>query len=226
MQVSTSPKMNIETNEVLINKYCNELSSEDKKQRKKAIENIKNELLGLSNASSENLTPLYELVQKRLINGFKDKTESVREIAVVTVTEVIQVIPAKQLYFESLMPVISDRLSGDVMLENSEEVRLCLVKLLSLLVSKYKNYLFHYLNDFVNILVKTISDPYPKVKMESCECAAELAKSIPRHFHTQSESLITPLINTLLHQQYRIRVAGIRSIGKLVGSNLPYSKRI
>lgn len=220
MHVSTSAKMNIETNEVLINKYCNELSSEDKKQRKKSIENIKNELFGLSNASSEKLIPLYELVQKHLINCFKDKTESIREIAVLTVTEVIQVIPVKQLYFESLMPVISDRLCGDVMLEDSEEVRLCLVKLLSLLVSKYKSCLFHYLDDFVNILAKTISDPYPKVKSESCECAAELAKSIPQYFHTQSESLITPLINTLLHQHYRIRVAGISSIGKLVGSNL------
>lgn len=212
--------MSIETNEVLINKYCNELSSEDKKQRKKAIENIKKELLELSNASSENLIILYELVQKHLVSCFKDKTESIREIAVVTVTEVIKVIPVKQLYFESLMPVISDRLSGDVMLENSEEVRLCLVNLLSLLVSKYTNCLFHYLDDFINILVKTICDPYPKVKIESCECAAELAKSIPRHFHMQSESLINPLINTLLHQQYRIRVAGIRSIGKPVGSNL------
>lgn len=220
MQVSTHSKMNIETNEVLINKYCNELCSEDKKQRKRSIENIKNELLGLSNAPSEKLITLYELVHKHLINCFKDKTESIREIAVVTVTEVIEVIPVKQLYFESLMPVISDRLSGDVVLENSEEVRLCLVKLLSLLVSKYKNCLFQYLNDFINILAKTISDPYPKVKLESCECAAELAKSIPQNFHLQSESLTTPLINTLLHQHYRIRVAGIRSIGKPVGSNL------
>lgn len=203
-----------ETSDLLLNKYCNELSSEDKRQRKRALENIKKVILTEKNI--EDVIPSYEFVQKNLVRCFKDNSEAVRELSILIVLEVLKVLPTKELYISSIMPVISERLSGETVQENSEEVRLCLVMLLSEFIQKYKDYLFHYLDDFINILVKTIVDPYPKVKKESCDCAAELAKSIPQYFHMQSESLIKPLLLTLGHQQYRIRVAGISSIGKLI----------
>lgn len=203
-----------ESSDLLLNKYCNELSSDDKRQRKRALENIKKNILG-ETLNFEYVASSFELVQKNLIRCFKDNSEVVRETSILIVTEILKIVPAKELYLSSIMPVISERLSGDTVQENSEEVRLCLVILLSELIKRNKENLFHYLNDFINIFVKTIVDPHPKVKKESCDAVAELAKAIPQHFHMQSESLITPLIQTLGHQQYRIRVAGISSIGKL-----------
>lgn len=199
--------------DLLLNKYCNELCSEDKKQRKRALECIKKEIYSLER-NDETLSGLYERIQKNIIRCFKDNSEAVRESAVLFVTDMVKLLPAKEHYVQSIMPVVTERLSGGVVLENSEEVKLCCILLLQVIVSKYKNCLFEYLNDFINILSKTIFDPYPKVKKESCDCAAELAKSLPQHFHMQSESLIEPLIQILPHQQYRIRVAGVKAIGR------------
>ncbi|XP_054278920.1 dynein axonemal assembly factor 5-like [Macrosteles quadrilineatus] len=195
-----------------LNKYCNELTSEDKKQRKRALENIKKEVL----SAGVDVSVSYNNIHKHIIRCFKDNSEAVRESAVLFVTDVVTLLPAKEEYINSIMPMIAERLSGDIVLENSEEVRLCLVLLMQQIVSKYTDNLFEYINDFINILSKTIVDPYPKVKKESCDCAAELAKSTPQYFHMQSESLIIPLTQTLTHQQYRIRVSGIKAIGAVV----------
>ena len=74
----------------------------------------------------------------------------------------IKTVPPSELYICAIMPEIVDRISGDVIQETSEEVRLALVVLLRLMVSKYQPYLPPYLDDFVNIFVKMIVDSYPK----------------------------------------------------------------
>jgi dynein assembly factor 5, axonemal len=65
----------------------------------------------------------------------------------------------------------------------------------------------------VKILQRTIIDPFPEVKKESCLCASKLAKAIPQYFHMQSESLIKPLLVTLTHQHSRVRIAAVLAIG-------------
>lgn len=200
--------------DLILTKYCNELGSDDKRQRKRALESISKTLMQ-ADLGTNLLIDSFEHVLKYIISSFKDSSEAVRETAVVSMTELLKKLPAKELYISSLMPVISERLSGEVTVENSEEVRLNLILLIHELIARYTNYLHHYLDDFINIFVRTIVDLYPKVKKESCDCAAELAKAIPRYFHMQSESVINPLVQTLTHQQYRIRVAGIHAIGRL-----------
>ena len=56
-------------------------------------------------------------------------------------------------------------------------------------------------------------DPYPEIKKSSCACASLLAKSLPQQFHTQSESLITPLLMTVSHQHSKVRIAAVTAIG-------------
>lgn len=199
-----------ESSDLVLSKYCNELTSDDKRQRKRALENIRKVILG----DEDIVISSFELVLKHIIWCFYDNSEAVRETAVLLVTDILKLVSAKELYISSIVPVISEKLSGDSIQENSEEVRLCMVILLSDLIKHYRDYLFLYLDDFINIFVKSITDPYPKVKKESCDAVAELSKAIPQYFHMQSESLIQPLIQTLGHQQYRIRVAAISSIGK------------
>lgn len=202
--------------DVVLNKHCNSLQSEDKRARKRALESIKKETLENKDLNNDQLVSSFEQIQKHLIMCFHDRAEACREYVVSLVYDFLKTIPPSESYICGLMPEIVDRISGDVIQETSEEVRLALVILLRLIVSKYQPHLPPYLNDFVNIFVKMVVDPHPKVKKESCETVAELAKAIPKHFHMQSESLIQPLIQTLKHQQYRIRVAGINSIGDVV----------
>jgi len=56
-------------------------------------------------------------------------------------------------------------------------------------------------------------DPFPDIKKESCVCASLLARTIPQHFHTQSESLIKPLLMTVSHQHSKVRLAAVSCIG-------------
>lgn len=210
--------MSVDILDVVLNKHCNTLQSEDKRARKRALESIRKETLDNKDLNNDQLVNAFEQLQKHLIMCFHDKAEACREYVVGLVYDFLKTIPPSESYVCALMPEIVDRISGDVIQETSEEVRLALVILLRLVVSKYQPHLPPYLNDFVNIFVKMIVDSHPKVKKESCETVAELSRAIPRHFHMQSESLIPPLIQTLKHQQYRIRVAAVNSIGEQFSS--------
>jgi len=79
----------------------------------------------------------------------------------------------------------------------------------------------------VRILQRTIVDQFPDVKKASCACASLLARTLPHQFHTQSHSLITPLLTTISHQHSKVRVAAITCIGKcLMASRLTAFHRL
>ncbi|XP_030888045.1 dynein assembly factor 5, axonemal, partial [Leptonychotes weddellii] len=58
--------------------------------------------------------------------------------------------------------------------------------------------------------------PFAAVRRESCECAAGLARATPDHFHMQSESLIGPLMQSISHQHWKVRVAVIEATGTVI----------
>ncbi|XP_075231280.1 dynein axonemal assembly factor 5 isoform X3 [Lycorma delicatula] len=205
----------VEVKEILLHKHCNALQSTNKRQRKNALETIKKELI--DNSSDENtILQHYKTVQKYLIRCIRDDSESCREYAVSLITQVIEQVPMDDGILGFIFPELRERMGGIEIKEPSEEVRLLIVILLHRIVLKYGSILVHYLDDYIEILKKTIIDPYPKVKKESCECAADLSKAIPQHFHMQSESLIKPILLVMYHQHYRIRVAAIKSLGDII----------
>lgn len=73
-----------------------------------------------------------------------------------------------------------------------------------------------HLDDAVRVLRCTLLDPFAAVRRESCECAASLARATPDHFHMQSESLISPLMQTISHQHWKVRVAVIEATGTVI----------
>uniref|UniRef100_A0A803VEZ2 Dynein axonemal assembly factor 5 n=2 Tax=Ficedula albicollis TaxID=59894 RepID=A0A803VEZ2_FICAL len=73
-----------------------------------------------------------------------------------------------------------------------------------------------YLGDIARILQATLLDHYAEVRRESCSCAAACARAMPEHFHLQSESLIKPLMQTISHQHYRVRVDVIQATGAVI----------
>ncbi|KFU93899.1 HEAT repeat-containing protein 2, partial [Chaetura pelagica] len=100
--------------------------------------------------------------------------------------------------------------------EPSEELRLGLVQLLGLLLQRCGASLTPYLSDLVRILQATLLDPYAEIRRESCRCAVACAQAMPEHFHMQSESLINPLMQTISHQHYRVRVDVIQATGAVI----------
>ncbi|KFP77281.1 HEAT repeat-containing protein 2, partial [Apaloderma vittatum] len=73
-----------------------------------------------------------------------------------------------------------------------------------------------YLTDVIRILQATLLDHYAEVRRESCQCAVACAQAVPEHFHMQSESLIKPLMQTISHQHYRVRVDVIQATGAVI----------
>jgi dynein assembly factor 5 len=198
--------------DILITKYCNALQSDEKKTRNKGLEELSK---FLHEHDSELQVTEKVTIYKNILRCFNDKSEACRELAVKVVTQIISSLDQEGDYFTYLMPALLQRLGGQEIAEPSEEVRLLEVSLLHCVINKYNPTLLpSYLNDIIQILVKTLMDPYPKIKRESCECAADLAETIPRHFYIQSESLITPMLQSVTHQHYRLRIVAITAIGK------------
>jgi len=199
---------------VLMNKHLNSLESEDRAKRKSVLQSIQKHVFEEGERTSEELSRMFDELGKPLIKCFSDPAESCRELAGNITHEFFKKLCPDDKHLVYLIPALARRLGSPERLEQSEEVRLVMICLLREVVNRYASFLPSYLNDIILILAKVVLDPYPKIKKESCECASDLAKAIPRHFHMQSESLVKPILQNFSHQQFRIRVASIGAIGK------------
>jgi dynein assembly factor 5 len=200
--------------DIIVTKYCNALQSEDKQKKKEAIKELSK---FLQEHDSELEVTEKVKIYKNILRCFNDKAEACRELAVKEVIVIISSFEQEDDYFTYLMPALFQRLGGQELVEPSEEVRLLKVSLLHCVIKKYRPTLLpSYLNDIMQILVRTLLDPYPKIKKESCECAVHLAEKIPKHFYIHSESLIVPMLQSVTHQHYKVRIVAITGIGKLI----------
>ncbi|KFO81788.1 HEAT repeat-containing protein 2, partial [Cuculus canorus] len=89
-------------------------------------------------------------------------------------------------------------------------------RLLGLLLQRGGASVAPFLTDVIGVLQAALLDPYPEVRRESCRCAVACAQAVPEHFHMQSESLIKPLMQTISHQHYRVRVDVIQATGTVI----------
>lgn len=198
----------------LLQKSLNGLQSEDKRKRKSALDELR-KLLFCSINRKPSFFDDHEDVLKAIIWCFGDQSEACRESAVTLLRDLLLEDVGLHVNLTLLVPVLSRRLGAIELIEPSEEVRCSLVELLNAVLKRVQKGILPFFNDIVQILVKTIVDPYPKIKRESCECVSALAFAIPENFHMQSESLVKPLIQILTHQQYRVRVSAILALGML-----------
>ncbi|NXG34853.1 DAAF5 factor, partial [Dromaius novaehollandiae] len=115
-----------------------------------------------------------------------------------------------------VLPALAQRLCPLQGCEPCEELRLGLVQLLGLLLQRCGASMAPYLSDVTRILQATLLDDYAEVRRESCRCTVACAQAMPEHFHMQSESLINPLMQTISHQHYRVRVDVIQATGAVI----------
>ncbi|XP_043945620.1 dynein axonemal assembly factor 5 [Protopterus annectens] len=203
-----------EVSQALI-RYLNCLNDDNKSNRKRALENIRKEIVDrvLSASAAQDL---FEELLKPLLKCLADPMEKCRELALQMLSDLMGKVPSPEKGLPYLISTVVHRLGSPAILEPAEELRLALVELMTLTVEVCGKHLAPYLDDMVQILQKTIVDPFPDVKKESCKCAEMFAKSIPEHFHMQAESLIKPLMQTISHQHSKVRVAVIRTTGTVV----------
>ncbi|XP_044603469.2 dynein axonemal assembly factor 5 [Equus asinus] len=164
--------------------------------------------------------PWARLLLPRLLRCLADPAEGCRALAAHLLGLGLRRAARPRDALPRLLPALAARLAGPEPArrppEACEELRLALVQLLGLAVSLGGAALAPYLDDAVRVLRCTLLDPFAAVRRESCECAARLARATPDHFHMQSESLISPLMQTISHQHWKVRVAVIEATGTVI----------
>uniref|UniRef100_A0A3P8W8T4 Dynein axonemal assembly factor 5 n=1 Tax=Cynoglossus semilaevis TaxID=244447 RepID=A0A3P8W8T4_CYNSE len=196
-------------------RQLNFLNEDNKSKRKKSLQEIKKETVD-KGLPSEVLQEVFSALLKPLIKCMSDSNDACREAAVELITCFIRCAPKPEEPLPYLMPCLAQRLGDKEIVEPSEELRLAAVEMLTLTVEVCGKHLAPYLTDMINILQRTIVDPFPDVRRESCKCTVKFANSIPEHFHMQAESLIRPLMQTIAHQRYKVRVAVIEATGEVI----------
>ncbi|XP_041829819.1 dynein assembly factor 5, axonemal-like [Melanotaenia boesemani] len=191
------------------------LNEDNKTTRKKALESIKKETVDKGHSSSVS-QEVFAALLKPLLKCLSDPMEKCREIAIAIITEFIRSVPKPEESLPYLMPCLAQRLGEKEILEPAEELRLSAVEMLTLTVEVCGKHLAPYLNEMINILQRTIVDPFPDVKRESCKCTVYFAKCVPEHFHMQAESLVKPLMLMIAHQHSRVRVSVIEATGVVI----------
>uniref|UniRef100_A0A3Q3IMI8 TOG domain-containing protein n=1 Tax=Monopterus albus TaxID=43700 RepID=A0A3Q3IMI8_MONAL len=193
-------------------RHLNCLNEENKATRKRALEQIKRETVD-KGLSSSVLQQVFSALLKPLLKCLSDPMEKCRETAITVITEFIRCVPKPEESLPYLIPCLAQRLGEKEIMEPAEELRLCAVEMLTLIVEVCGKHLAPYLNEMINILQRTIVDPFPDVKRESCKCTINFANCVPEHFHMQAESLVSPLMQTITHQHSRVRVSVIEATG-------------
>lgn len=170
-------------------RHLNCLNEDSKSARKRALESIRRETFEKS-LSSDVLQEVFASILKSLLNCLSDPMERCRETAIQMVGDFIRSVPQPEDSLPYLMPTFTHRLSGKEIQEPAEELRLSMVEVLTLTVEVCGSHLAPYLDDMVKILQRTIVDPFPDVKKESCKCTVNFAQSIPGNGYSQGESLV------------------------------------
>uniref|UniRef100_A0A665V4L1 Dynein axonemal assembly factor 5 n=2 Tax=Echeneis naucrates TaxID=173247 RepID=A0A665V4L1_ECHNA len=196
-------------------RHLNCLNEENKATRKRALEQIKRETVD-KGLSSSVLQDIFSALLKPLLKCLSDPMERCRETAISVIKEFIRCVPKPEESLPYLMPCLAQRLGEKEILEPAEELRLSAVEMLTLTVEVCGKHLAPYLNEMINILQRTIIDPFPDVKRESCKCTVKFAQCVPEHFHMQAESLVKPLMQTIAHQHSRVRVSVIEATGAVI----------
>uniref|UniRef100_A0A8C6TRS7 Dynein axonemal assembly factor 5 n=1 Tax=Neogobius melanostomus TaxID=47308 RepID=A0A8C6TRS7_9GOBI len=206
-----------------LTRHLNCLNEDNKATRKRAIEQIKKETID-KNLSSGVLQEVFTVLLKPLLKCLSDPMEKCRETAITILLEFIRCVPRPEESLPYLMPCLAQRFGEKDIVESAEELRLSALEMLTLTVEVCGKHLAPYLNEMINILQRSIIDPFPDVKRESCKCTIQFAKSVPEHFHMQAESLVQPLMQTVSHQHSRVRVSVIEATGAVIqygtGKNL------
>lgn len=198
---------------------CVAIQSPEKQQRQSGLKRLLTYCE--SPAFTEDIAlDAFDLIYLHVLKCYGDQFERTRALATSVVSEVLKKLPRNDFYLNYIIPAISRRIGRPELVESSEELRLQWLEQLDEIVELYrateedgnKDCLLKNYNDFVDILKKTLTDPYPAAHRKSCAVVKSLARATPS-FHYQSESFVKPLISMLKHKQSASRCAAIETLG-------------
>lgn len=200
------------------NQLCNNIQHADRSVRQNSLKKLLE--LCISQTTQQDAVALFDHFYLHIIKCYADKFESCRCLAVEIISSLLQTLPDNDFYVEIIVPVIARRVGQKEIIEDSEELRLQLIQQLLQIVEKFPanelkgDRLKSSYNDIIDVLLKTLRDPFVNVQRECCSIVKTLANATPS-FHCRAEALADPLIALLKHRQWLSRKEAIAALGKL-----------
>lgn len=207
-----------ETDLLEFNQLCNSIQHADRSVRQNSLKKILE--LSSTRKTQQEAATLFDHFYLHIIKCYADKFESCRCLAVEIISSLLETLPDNDFYVEIIVPVIARRVGQKEIIEESEELRLQLVQQLLQIIEKFPanelkgDRLKNSYNNIIDVLLKTLRDPYANVQRECCSMVKSLANATPS-FHCRAESLTDPLIALLKHRQWMSRKEAISALGKL-----------
>eukprot|EP00038_Savillea_parva_P000450 m.96210 g.96210 ORF g.96210 m.96210 type:complete len:856 (-) comp10150_c0_seq2:11-2578(-) len=198
-----------------IRRDINCLGDGSKMARKRAINTIRAATVDDDKVAPPVLTILLDTMLKPLLKLFVDKVEKVRELAIELLIDFVKRVTTIEPSLPYMVPAMESRMGQLEIEEPSEEVRLLHINLCAAIINKAGSGIGAYLDDIVRILSRTVTDPYPNVMKDSCDCVVSLAAAAPERFYSGTKPLARPLLKTLGHQHSRVRVQAVHAVEAL-----------
>ncbi|PWU99221.1 hypothetical protein C3747_221g10 [Trypanosoma cruzi] len=195
----------------LLPRYLNEISDGVRQKRLAAYE----KLLHLCECGSLNNVEEFDLL-RCCLRGFEDTSERCREYSVKIVTCVLPRQGSSVL--DWILPAVVTRIGVLPVVEESEEVRLLLLRLAVLCMETYPNEIGprNYI-DFLKILLENcLRDSFPQLKKEACCACVRLCEIEPVQVKYIALSLAKVVKCYLLHKHSVVRAEAVRALTSLI----------
>ncbi|RNF15805.1 HEAT repeat containing 2 [Trypanosoma conorhini] len=195
----------------LLPRYLNEISDGARNKRLAAYEKLSQ----LCEQGSLNNTEEFDML-RACLRGFEDASERCREHSVKIVTRVLP--RQNSSVLDWVLPAIVTRIGVSPVVEESEELRLLLLRLAVLCMETYPNEIGprNYIDFFQVLLENCLRDAFPELKKEACRACVRLCEIEP----VESKHIALPLATVvkcyLLHKHSVVRVEAVRALTSLI----------
>mmetsp|Transcript_96123 Transcript_96123/g.170577 ORF Transcript_96123/g.170577 Transcript_96123/m.170577 type:complete len:951 (+) Transcript_96123:63-2915(+) len=208
-----------------VRRDINCLTDTDRAVRRGAVVKLEKTLLTSAKIDKEYVRRVFlEELHKPLFRMYADQGEKCRELSISMTLRFLDIVQVEDL--ENLLPLLLAALLGRLRSipfpEQSEELRLEVLRLLSHLFDVCKELLNPFASDILDALSKALTDSCPDAKKECCE----ITKKVSQHFDAERVSraggpLVGSLLANLRHQQWKVRRATMDSLGAFLMKEAP-----
>ncbi|CAM6044095.1 unnamed protein product [Sphagnum compactum] len=178
-----------------------------------------------------------ELIVKPLLRRFADSSEKCRQLSIAILHQLLQEVPSAVItLLPYVLPVITERMPLDIpltpasdndylkepvkiqaiLVETSEEVRLQLVQLMHSILTKAPRLIQAFASDVASILVAATFDTHPEVLLETFSTLEQFGELMGYKLKPVGKQLVRVVQVSLSHNHYRVRVAALKAIRRLV----------
>lgn len=220
----------IAADELPIEQLCQHLQSVDRRQRQTALETLlvhcEPPAAGACAATSAaQAVSLFNTIYLPVFRCYADRFEQCRQLAAAVVSALLHLLPSNQYYAEIIVSLLQRRIGQPERVEDSEEVRLQLLHQLLDILNKFDGSgtvadtadgpdpLLQCHNAIMDILIKTLTDPYPTIPRTACTAVIQLARCSAASFPARAAQLVGPLVAMLSHRQSPTRLLAVRTLG-------------